>query len=737
MNRTRILLSLLLLASAGMVGAQQIYTNGPISTGATTVLAGGGGVAAPSGYTWSEMNASNTTIGFSISSASPARMADDFTVNAGDVWTVTSIEVYAYQTGYTGSVSPITGGTLQIWRGNPSSGGAVVAGDTTTNVLTSSVQEFVYRIASTATGTTREVWRSRLTLATPAILPAGNYWIDVQLTASGPGTCFTPPVTITGTPSPAGANAQQFFGGTWVAATDGGGAQALAFLVNGTIGSTEIDVQRNSTSIPDGTTNHALGSVPTPSGQSFTFTILNTGTGQLDLTGTAPNYVVVTPGTGSPTVSVTTQPSTPIAASTGSTTFVVFVQPASTGAFDFTVSIACNEADEDPYNFTCTGTGFTNAPPVLALGTPTDFTTGSDFDLTVVPGASLAGTNGAVLRVTDPTPDPVNATITFTTGPQGTTPPAGITAPANVTAGAGSGFNLTWTGTANATNAPGTYVWNVQLTDGASTVNYSVRIFITNAPPDHVALSPTTGDGSLATPYLRSIVVGGTVAMNIATVSDANLGQNVSFVSQTLTSNPVGSSATFNFSVSPMAGNPVTLVCTPGTASTAADLGNFDYTIVVEDDTAPTPVQATIYVRITVLAGTAPAITSTAVTTATVGTLYTYTFTLTGNPTPTLSLTTGTLPAWLTLTGNTLSGTPPTGSAGTYGPFTFTASNGVLPDATQTFSIVVSNAGSGGGGGGGDGDDGGCSTGESHGLWLLAGVLASVALALRLRRKTA
>ncbi len=54
-----------------------------------------------------------------------------------------------------------------------------------------------------------------------------------------------------------------------------------------------------------------------------------------------------------------------------------------------------------------------------------------------------------------------------------------------------------------------------------------------------------------------------------------------------------------------------------------------------------------------------------------------------------------------------------------------------------TISGTATTASGGGGGGGGGGDDGGCSTGESNSLWMLAGVLASFALALRLRRKTA
>ena len=78
-----------------------------------------------------------------------------------------------------------------------------------------------------------------------------------------------------------------------------------------------------------------------------------------------------------------------------------------------------------------------------------------------------------------------------------------------------------------------------------------------------------------------------------------------------------------------------------------------------------------------------PQITSTAPTTATVGTVYTYTIATTG--TPTLSVSGN--PAWLTLSGNTLSGTPT--AAGATGTITVTANNGVNPNATQTFSITV------------------------------------------------
>nr|WP_244645020.1 beta-propeller fold lactonase family protein [Frigoribacterium sp. CFBP 8766] len=74
---------------------------------------------------------------------------------------------------------------------------------------------------------------------------------------------------------------------------------------------------------------------------------------------------------------------------------------------------------------------------------------------------------------------------------------------------------------------------------------------------------------------------------------------------------------------------------------------------------------------------------------ATVGQAYSFTFTATGNPPPTFTVTSGTLPAGLTLTaGGVLSGTPTAAGAST---FTVTATNGVAP-ATTTPPVTVTVA---------------------------------------------
>jgi uncharacterized delta-60 repeat protein len=71
---------------------------------------------------------------------------------------------------------------------------------------------------------------------------------------------------------------------------------------------------------------------------------------------------------------------------------------------------------------------------------------------------------------------------------------------------------------------------------------------------------------------------------------------------------------------------------------------------------------------------------------------YTHTFTATGTPNPVFSVTSGTLPPGLFLqSSGLLSGTPFV--AGTYSNITVTAGNGVLPNATQTFSITILSGG--------------------------------------------
>jgi hypothetical protein len=127
-----------------------------------------------------------------------------------------------------------------------------------------------------------------------------------------------------------------------------------------TVPSPEINLTGNSVSIADGdgtpsTADHTdFGSTSIAGGTVVrTFTIQNTGSLDLALTGTPE---VAVSGTDAADFTVTLQPTSPVAAA-GSTTFQVTFDPSATGLRTATLTIANNDPDENPYNFAIQGTG--------------------------------------------------------------------------------------------------------------------------------------------------------------------------------------------------------------------------------------------------------------------------------------------------------------------------------------------------------------------------------------------
>jgi hypothetical protein len=129
----------------------------------------------------------------------------------------------------------------------------------------------------------------------------------------------------------------------------------------------EMDVQGNGQSIADGDSSPSVGddtdfgSVASASGTVMhTFTVENAGSDTLNLTGT-PRVTVS--GAHASDFEVTAQPGTPIASGGGTTTFSVRFDPGAVGLRTATISIANDDADENPYDFAVQGTGL-NTPPV-------------------------------------------------------------------------------------------------------------------------------------------------------------------------------------------------------------------------------------------------------------------------------------------------------------------------------------------------------------------------------------
>lgn len=265
MKKTTLLsFSFLAISFGQMLTAQQIYTNGPLSTGATS----NNGVLAPAGYTWSEVQnttgnttEANTTIGssgiFNTAGTNSFQLADNFTVPAGQTWSTTSFDFFAYQTGSTAVVLPYDNLRVQVYSSDPAIAGAVsVAGNMTANVLdvAGSGDALMYRISNStvpvllAPGLTRKIWRLRGNLA--VALQPGTYWVVYQVHPTNDGASFFPPVTIVGSRGSLTANAKQNVVAStatnppavlgWFALIDGGNPataedfpQDLTFNING------------------------------------------------------------------------------------------------------------------------------------------------------------------------------------------------------------------------------------------------------------------------------------------------------------------------------------------------------------------------------------------------------------------------------------------------------------------------------------------------------------------------
>ena len=133
-------------------------------------------------------------------------------------------------------------------------------------------------------------------------------------------------------------------------------------VIGNYISTPEMDVQGQSISIADGDATPDVaddtdfGSADILTGTvDHTFTIFNTGSAALNLTDASP-YVVIS-GTHSSDFTVQQQPTTPVTSGGGTTTFIVRFDPSATGLRTATVSIANDDADEDPYNFDIQGMG--------------------------------------------------------------------------------------------------------------------------------------------------------------------------------------------------------------------------------------------------------------------------------------------------------------------------------------------------------------------------------------------
>lgn len=213
-----------LLAATPAAFGQIIYDNKSSITGGTNTLFAGivtDPGAGAGGFDASVLVTPDTTFGVGHQGA--VRLADNFTVPVGQIWTINSVVNFGY---LTGAVAPgVTASNVRFFDGAPNAGGNVIAGDTTTNLLAAGSNVFlnIYRTttADIGTATTRRIQTWTSTLTAPLVLAAGTYWFDYSNT----GSSFVPPLQVV--PRAGGiatGDALQSLdsGVTYAALTDGG-----------------------------------------------------------------------------------------------------------------------------------------------------------------------------------------------------------------------------------------------------------------------------------------------------------------------------------------------------------------------------------------------------------------------------------------------------------------------------------------------------------------------------------
>ncbi len=232
---------------------------------------------------------------------------------------------------YTPSAADIAAGSVTLTLTANSVACSFVTATKTLTILSSPT------ITSTTPGS--RVGSGTVTLAATASAGTISWYANPTGGGSlGTGNSFTTPVLF---------NTTTYY----VESFNGTCTSAPRVAVTATIFINEIDVQGNAVSIVDGDiTPSAADWTDFGTASTRTFTIRNTGSSSLAIG--AITFSGANPGD----FAVTTSPSSVIGASS-STTFVVTFTPSAVGTRTASISIANNDLDENPYDFSIQGTG--------------------------------------------------------------------------------------------------------------------------------------------------------------------------------------------------------------------------------------------------------------------------------------------------------------------------------------------------------------------------------------------
>jgi uncharacterized repeat protein (TIGR01451 family) len=256
----------------------------------------------------------------------------------------------------------------------------------------------------------------------------------------------------------------------------------------------EIEITGNGITILNGHTIPSLQDhtefdpINIGSNLSRTFTIRNLGGLQLALTGNPP---VVLSGAGAAQFQITTPPTTPIAPASIST-FTIRYTPTVAGTHTAVVSIANNDADENPTTFTIRGTA-TQAQPEIELRGNGQVIVNGDSTPAVADGSDFGSTalGGSGLTRSFNVHNVGTASLTLTGNPRVVLSGAGAThfqvttqAATPIAAGSNVAFSIRYTPTVAGTHSAVVSIANSDADENPTT--FTIRGTGTGSLPDLV-----------------------------------------------------------------------------------------------------------------------------------------------------------------------------------------------------------------------------------------------------------
>lgn len=352
----------------------------------------------------------------------------------------------------------------------------------------------------------------------------------------------------------------------------------------------KMEIQRPAyTLIPKNSTDN-VGSVPTGSGQTFTWYLFNNGTATLNLTGSP--YVQLSAFSNC-NATVTAQPYPTLSGGGWSTTFDILIVPSSSASFSFQVSIASNDAGANPYVFTVAGNGGSSGgSPNMSVQRPVGTTianggndnlgslnagAGSSFTYTIAnTGTGTLLLNGTPLVALS---NISNCSVSVTSQPAASVAPSGSTSyVVLVTPTAAGAFSFRMT-IANTDAAKNPYIVNVSGTASSTAapsidVQRPVGATITNGGTDSAGSLPV----GTATTLTYTVANLGTASLTITSTTTGSQSNCTAAVGAAPASNVgTGSSTSFTVNVTPSA------------------VGAFSFTVsIVNNDSAKNPYTFTV-----------------------------------------------------------------------------------------------------------------------------------------------